>query len=367
MKTELTEDNTCRLAKALIERYGITYEEAMYKLASFRLNLVCDQSIASSIALQAALITAVNTGKRAFHGGVHVMIPEGVPSRFPWPGQPSLAAICSHLGAKLEPLLAGDMIQTIFFGQPHHPKADDLLVSATGWRGGVSPATAPICISSPIDFALGGTIAGALAVAKGFFRIAGIDIRHHMDSAGVSLWDPSADWREEGSDRPYLQYLPQKLWILGLGHLGQAYLWTLGLLPYAESQKAEFLLQDFDRVVVANLGTGLLCSAESVGRLKTRLCAEWMENRRLRTRIIEDRSTSASCQTMTSLSWRCAVLIRQPQGDFWKNQALTSLSKQASVGTSQILTIYSCTLSRTPPRSLKKFGVSQRMLKRPPN
>ena len=84
-----------------------------------------------------------------------------------------------------------------------------------------------------------------------------------------------------------MQYLPQKLWILGLGHLGQAYLWTLGLLPYAEPQKAEFFLQDFDRVVVANLGTGLLCSAESVGRLKTRLCAEWMENRRLRTRIIE--------------------------------------------------------------------------------
>jgi hypothetical protein len=287
MKTELTEDNTCRLAKALIERYGITYEEAMYKLASFRLNLVCNQSIASSIALQAALITAVNTGKRAFHGGVHVVIPEGVPSRFPWPGQPSLAAICSHLGAKLEPLLAGDMIQTIFFGQPHYPKADDLLVSATGWRGAVSPATAPICISSPIDFALGGTIAGALAVAKGFLRIAGIDIRHHNDSAGVSLWDLSADWREEGSDGPDLQYLPQKLWILGLGHLGQAYLWTLGLLPFAKPQKAEFFLQDFDRVVVANLGTGLLCSAESVGRLKTRLCAEWMENRRLRTRIIE--------------------------------------------------------------------------------
>ena len=103
MKTELTEDNTCRLAKALIERYGITYEEAMYKLASFRLNLVCDQSIASSIALQAALITAVNTGKRAFHGGVHVMIPEGVPSRFPWPGQPSPCRDLLPPRSELEP------------------------------------------------------------------------------------------------------------------------------------------------------------------------------------------------------------------------------------------------------------------------
>ena len=185
------------------------------------------------------------------------------------------------------PAPAAETTQTIFFGQPRKPEADDLLVSATGWRGGVAPAGAPIKISSPRDFALGGVVAGSLAVAKGFLRIAGIDIRHHANITGVSLWDPAADWRDANSDGPELQFLPQKLWMLGLGHLGQAYLWTLGLLPYREPDQVELILQDFDRAVAANLGSGLLCSADYIGWLKTRICAQWMEDRGLRTKLIE--------------------------------------------------------------------------------
>ena len=29
-----------------------------------------------------------------------------------------------------------------------------------------------------------------------------------------------------------------RLWLIGLGHLGQAYLWALGLLPYLEPASA---------------------------------------------------------------------------------------------------------------------------------
>jgi len=287
MNRDLTENNACRLAKALIACYGITYEEAMHKLASFRLNLVCDQSTSNSVAMQAALITAVNAGHRAFHGGVYVAVPDGIPSLLPWPGRPSLAQICSSLGARLQPAPRGQMMQTIFLGYPCKPEADDLYLSATGWRGGVSPATSPATISSPIDFALGGVLAGALGIAKGFLRLAGIDVRRHAGVAGASLWDPASNWLNELSDGPDLQHLPQKLWILGLGHLGQAYLWVLGLLPFAEPQTAQFSLQDFDRAVFANLGSGSLCSAESVGKFKTRICADWLENRRFQTRIIE--------------------------------------------------------------------------------
>jgi hypothetical protein len=35
---------------------------------------------------------------------------------FPWPGQPSPAAICSDCGARLEQLSTKEMTQTIFFG-----------------------------------------------------------------------------------------------------------------------------------------------------------------------------------------------------------------------------------------------------------
>ena len=36
---------------------------------------------------------------------------------------------------------------------------------------------------------------------------------------------------------PELRLLPSRLWLIGLGHLGQAYLGALGLLPYADAAK----------------------------------------------------------------------------------------------------------------------------------
>ena len=128
MIREQIEDNACRLAKALIQRYGITYEEAMYKLAALRLNLVCDQTIASSDAMQAALVTAINVGKRAFHGGVHVVIPGSIPTRLPWPGQPTLREVCASLGARLGRCDVSDVTQTIFFCLPRKAAVGDLLL-----------------------------------------------------------------------------------------------------------------------------------------------------------------------------------------------------------------------------------------------
>lgn len=126
-------------------------------------------------------------------------------------------------------------------------------------------------------------------MAKGFLNVSGIDARHYNELSGTSLWDPEADWVHGSSDGPGLLYLPQKLWILGLGHLGQAYLWSLGSMPYAEPRKTQLMLQDFDRAVEANLGTGMLCTEQSIGILKTRVCSDWLERRGLQTRMVERR------------------------------------------------------------------------------
>lgn len=287
MNRELTEDNASRLAKALMEKHSITYEEAMYRLANFRLNLVCDASIAKSAAMQAALVTAVNVGLRAFHGGVYASVPANIPSLIPWPGQPFLSEVCASLGARLNQKAPPAGLQTIFFCRPVNSAPEDLVVSATGWRGGVSLATNPVIITSPIDFALGGICAGAVAVAKGFLRVSGIDCRHHGDPCGISLWNPADNWADNSLDGPELRYLPKQLWLLGLGHLGQAYLWNLGLLPYDMPQQNLVLLQDYDHVVQANLGTGVLCTQQSLGKMKTRVCADWLETRGFNTRIVE--------------------------------------------------------------------------------
>jgi hypothetical protein len=91
----------------------------------------------------------------------------------------------------------------------------------------------------------------------------------------------------EGSDGPALRYLPNRLWLIGLGHLGQAYLWALGLLPYADPSEVELVLQDVDRVTVSTESTSVLTDGSMQGRYKTRIAAEWAERRGFNTLLHE--------------------------------------------------------------------------------
>src|SRR5688500_8162240 len=95
---DLNVDSFNRLSLCLIEKFRISSEAAMEKLAALKLNLICGEKIKSSIPLQAALLTAVNTAKRAFLGGVFVEMPDTVPCLVPWPGNKSLNEVVLELG-----------------------------------------------------------------------------------------------------------------------------------------------------------------------------------------------------------------------------------------------------------------------------
>ncbi len=286
---QLNEENYCRLARAVLERFGGSYAQAMETLGKFQLNLICGEEIARSPALQAALLTAVNTGKRAFLGGVSVELPSHVELLVPWPGAGFLNEIVESLGARLTAANHSDRSHTLYFGAAAEPVPDALSVICSGWRGGVAPAELSFALDDGIDFALGGVLAGALGVARGFLRVCGLSSRFVERPLGVSLWRPDLEWTDEEAAGPELNYLPSKLWFLGLGHLGQAFLWNTALLPYERPSDTLFLLQDFDRVVSGNWSAGLLCENNSPGRFKTRLCSEWLEARGFRTRICERR------------------------------------------------------------------------------
>jgi hypothetical protein len=207
----------------------------------------------------------------------------------PWPGAGSLNEIVESLGAQLTRARHSDRSHTLYFGAATEPVPDALSVICSGWRGGVAPAELSIALDDGIDFALGGVLAGALGVARGFLRVCGLSSRFVERPLGVSLWRPDLDWTDDEAAGPELQYLPSKLWFLGLGHLGQAFLWNTALLPYERPSDTLFLLHDFDRVVSGNWSAGLLCESDSPGRFKTRLCSEWLEARGFRTRICERR------------------------------------------------------------------------------
>ena len=86
---------------------------------------------------------------------------------------------------------------------------------------------------------------------------------------------------------PALTNLPTKLWLIGLGHLGQAFLWTLGFLPYARPEDLSLVLQDFDVLSEANDSTSPLTFAPVLKERKTRAIARWCEERGFKTVINE--------------------------------------------------------------------------------
>src|SRR5205823_1509564 len=105
---------------------------------------------------------------------------------------------------------------------------------------------------------------------------------------GMSLWAPSsAEWLKAKPDEPVLRFLPSRLWLIGLGHLGQAYLWGLGLLPFPDPSEVLLVLQDVDRITPSTESTSILTDQAAVGREKTRVMAKWAERRGFVTAIHE--------------------------------------------------------------------------------
>jgi hypothetical protein len=108
---------------------------------------------------------------------------------------------------------------------------------------------------------------------------------------GVSLWSPSSssDWISPSSDGPELLYLPSDLWLVGLGHLGQAFLWVLGTLPYSGRDQLSLVLQDYDFITPSTESTSILTDSKLIGQKKTRAMAAWAEKRGFATNIVERR------------------------------------------------------------------------------
>ena len=96
-------------------------------------------------------------------------------------------------------------------------------------------------------------------------------------AAGLSLWRPGVDWTVADHTEPELSYLPTRLWLIGLGNLGQAFAWLLACLPYRSRAEVELILQDFDRIAESNDSTSMLSWLALVGVKKTRAVGAWIE------------------------------------------------------------------------------------------
>ena len=248
---------------------------------------------AASETHQAALLTAVNAGVRAFRGGVEVCLREDGPALAPWAeGEPLSAAVRRFGGAIVRRPKPGLPALLIGDAPAAAPARVALRATWQGWSGGVV-GDPGLRLPETIGFPLAGALAGALGVSEAFQHVRGYGIAGRRE-AGLSLWRPDLGWRGEDVWGPPCEYLPRRAWLVGLGHLGQAYAWMLGLLPYEEPGETLFMLQDHDFVEPANRSTGMLSGAAAVGRRKTRAVADRLERLGFGTAITErafDRAT----------------------------------------------------------------------------
>lgn len=260
-------------------------------LSRFRMTVYAGPEVGRSETLQAALLTTVNAGSRCLLGGVTVVGCPATPKRVPLPGPSLLQSAVVACGGKLadqgDPAAPG-----VVLGSATPPTPGEApMVRATfdGWAAGVAPLQDCFRMPETQEFAPSGVLMGALAVSEAFQYFRGRNVAAMRRLAGLSLWRPDVreEWNSRAHSGPDQIWLPEKLWVIGLGHLGQAFLWTLSSLPYGDPRLVALVLQDYDRITQANYSTSLLTGPQDHGRMKTRHLAEVCEGRGFQTVLVE--------------------------------------------------------------------------------
>jgi len=285
VQKDVRPDTLHRGVKMALDNGEAQTVEAAYALfASYRMAIGLGPGAELSRAAQSAVLTMVNTGRRALLGGAEVVGNLDAPLLVEMPGLgETLASAVTALGGAVR-AQATHTAPLAWLGDDAPDGA--LQVTYGDWRGGVFPAGEGARLAEGTMDIPAAALAGALAVAEIFQRLRGNPMAGERE-VGLSLWDPRAPWRTAAGPQQWVA--PSKLWVLGLGHLGQAFLWVLGLLPFASPDAVELTLQDFDRLAAANDSTSVLTRLDLVGRLKTREAAAWAEARGFRVRLVERR------------------------------------------------------------------------------
>ena len=280
-----------RLVKqAMDSGEAASVEEAQALFANYKLRIEIDAQWAREPIQQAVLLTAVALGRRVFLGGVDVAGEIDVPLLTPLRAEATLAAAVAALGARVAGADRAGTVPVVWIG-PRQVRRAGFAVRAivAGWRGGIVPLDCDIDLGYGNPMPLAAMLAAGLAVNEAFLHVSGKVPAAGRRIVGMSLWRPDTggDWLQPESDGPALRYLPSKLWLIGLGHLGQAYLWGLGLLPYERTESLALVLQDVDTITPSSESTSVLSDCGNLGVRKTRAMAAWAESRGFSASITE--------------------------------------------------------------------------------
>lgn len=298
----LSSDELHRTTKLeLDEGRARSVDEAQEIMAGYVLQIDVGVGVSESETRQAMLLTAVNAAVRAFLGGVRVRLGEHGRIGVAWADGMDLATAVATYGGEIVESLDRSY-PTLVVGDVKDRPVGSVVLHTTweGWSGGVVEDTKDR-LGESIEFPLAGMLAASIGVSEAFQNLRGNAVAGRR-STGLSLWEPACNWRDEPAFGEPCRYLPKRLWLIGLGHLGQAFVWALALLPYKDRSTVDLMLQDFDCIVRANGSTGMLSDDSLIGHRKTRVVSRRLEELGFNTTITERHFDSATRRSVNEPS-----------------------------------------------------------------
>ena len=295
--TTLNADSMHRLAKMALDTGEVASpEEAVALFSRYRLRIHLGHGWANTLAGQACFLTALNTAVRAFLGGVEVYGDLSFKLDVPLYQGRSAFGVAEERGAAVVTNAATELPTLVLGATPESDlPAFCVQLSWDHWCFEITPVVAGGGLTCSDDNPLAGIGAAALGVNEAFMYVRGDLAEAGHRSVGMSLWNPLAvaDWSDNAHKGCELTYLPKSLWLVGLGHLGQAYAWALGMLPYAADCRPHLVLQDFDMAAKSNLSTCLLLWSTDLLKPKVRAVASRLEAAGFITALVERRFGSS--------------------------------------------------------------------------
>jgi hypothetical protein len=282
-----------RISKLLIDRDQLDADVILTRRQAHAVTLSCGDDVASSYTLQLAVLTAATIAIRCFPGAVHAALSPRLADAplliWPWLKLTFGQAVQRILGPAASQREGTTPLRLLVFGNGLVTRGA-LRVTFDGWVAKVGPVEQVGRLQEREYFSGAGVLAAALALSEVFLSFAEVSLHATRRPVGLSLWRPDLNIDDPEAVGIPVEFIPRNVWILGLGHLGNAYLWALATLPYTDPRSAEFALLDFDRVVKDNIETGVLFSNTFIDRFKAHACDRWLADHGFhQTRLVERR------------------------------------------------------------------------------
>lgn len=293
-------DSFHRLAKVLADSgEAETIELAQATIANYGVRILLGQKFDEDIASQIIALTVINCASRSFMGNVHIDAPCDFVLKAPGFFDTNLSDFLTWAGIRPADNKLALSWPVIEIGAPSKQQVErGIRPWAYGWTFGVNGQARPQnSVVPPACVAAGG-----VAVSEVFSMLRRDNPYAGHRELALSLWDPrkTGDAADIG---PLTDLDVPSAWLVGLGHLGQAYAWALGFMQPASG--VTMFLQDVDEVTPSTPSTSILSTSNHIRQRKTRVVAEWFEARGYKTALVERRFDQ--CQQVGATEPRVAL------------------------------------------------------------